>query len=259
MQTNELTIDHMRASGSGLLRTTRRTVLPLLLGLSLAGGALAGVVFEQSPVGGNDAFPSTSAAQSADDFLLSVKTDVSALTWWGSSSDSLANLPADIFRVRISKDDGSGHPAIVPWVEFTDAPTRSLASPLLTDVSGAEVFRYDLALPALTLEGGVRFYLSVVNEFDVGDPNAAWYWLLRDDNGANFFRAASTDAWTTDPTGDLSFAIDGKATPPGQSVPAPGTLALLLSGLGMMYVQSGRRRPACGTQATDNCRARTNE
>jgi hypothetical protein len=106
------------------------------------------------------------------------------------------------------------------------------------DVAGAKVYRFEIALPnPIALVGGTPYYLSVVNLFDIGDPNAAWYWLLSDDSGVNFFRVVSDDPWQPDMTGNFSFAI-ATAT----SVPLPGTLALLLPGL----IGLGLARGRCG-------------
>ncbi|WP_299162795.1 hypothetical protein [Accumulibacter sp.] len=153
-----------------------------------------------------------------------------------------ATLAPDAFRVRVSADDGTGHPEIGFLAEFTQAPTRTPT--MLADVAGAEVYRYEIGLPGfLSLAGGPTFYLSVVNEFDIGDPNANWYWLLSDATGANFYRAASGDPWNQDMSGNFAFAISANAAVP---VPLPGTLLLLFSGLaGLGLTEShGRARLA---------------
>lgn len=235
MKTYDAMIDFLRGSRSGLPRLIGGSAVALVLGFCLASGASAGVVFEQSPVGGNDAFPSIYAAQTADDFVLLANTPVSGLVWWGSYSKDPATLPADEFHVRVSADDGSGRPAIDPFTEFTQTPTRTPT--LLADISGAAVYRYEMVLPSpLILAGGSTFYLSVVNQFDIGDPNANWYWLLSDTVGANFFRAASGDPWDKDMTGNLSFTVSA-----GAPIPAslPGTLSLLLSGFAALSVGAG--------------------
>ncbi|KFB67361.1 hypothetical protein [Candidatus Accumulibacter vicinus] len=238
MSKRELEDDDLGGSPRGLPRSIGRAALPFFFGLSLISGAWAGVVFKQLPLGGNDAFPSISTAQTADDFVFSATTAISGLTWWGSYSDDPDKLSPDAFRVSIHADDGSGHPAIDPAVEFTLAPTRTPTR--LADVSGADVYRYDLALPShFVLAGRSTFYLSVVNEFDVKDPDATWYWLLSDAVGANFYRAAYVDPWGDDATGNFSFAINGKATTPGPILPLPGTLVLLLSGLAAMTLPRG--------------------
>lgn len=229
-------IDFLRGRSSALPRLIAGSAVTVVLGLGLANGASAGVVFQQSPVGGNDAFPSVSAAQTADDFVLSANTWVSGLVWWGSYSKAPATLPVDAFRVRISADDGTGRPAIAPLAEFTQTPTRTPSS--LADVTGADVYRYEMALPsALALAGGTPLYLSVVNQFDVGDPDANWYWLLSDAVGVNFYRAASGDPWVKDTSGNFSFAISADAPMP---VPLPGTLSLLLSALAALSLAGGR-------------------
>ena len=153
-----------------------RTLFPLALAASLVGAASAEVVFEQSPVDGNDAFASISAEQSADGFRLSATTAVTGLTWWGSYSQDPTTLPADAFSVRIFADDGSGAPEAAPTETISQQPIRSSTS--LSDQTGAPVYRFDLALTPLTLAGATNWYLSVVNQFDVGDPDAGWYWLL---------------------------------------------------------------------------------
>lgn len=229
--------DFMRDSSTGLLRRTGNLGLAAAVGLVLATGANASVVFEQSPVNGNDAFPSGSSGQSADDFVLAASTSISSLVWWGSYLKPPTNLSADEFRVSISSDDGSGHPAMAPTVEITQAPTRTLTS--LLDVADAEVYRYELALArSLILAGGTTFYLSVVNEFDLFDQNA-WYWLLSDAVGTNFYRAASLDPWENEDTGNLAFAMDGTTAMP---VPVPGTLLLLLSALAGLSLPGSRGR-----------------
>lgn len=242
-------IDYPDDGRSGVLRLIGDAAVMFFLGLFLARAASAGTVFAQPPAGGNDAFSSIFAAQSADDFVLSANTAVSGVVWWGAYSAAPATLPTDAFRVRISVDDGTGRPTIDFMAEFTQAPTRTPTS--LTDVSGADVYRYELGLPALLpLAGGKTFYLSVVNEFDIGDPNADWYWLLSDAAGANYYRAASGDPWEKDASGNFSFAINADS---GTPVPVPGTLPLLLSGLAGLRLGNWRRRgsnpsPRCATK-----------
>lgn len=162
---------------------------------------------------------------------------MSSLIWWGSYSDDPSNLPADAFHVRLFADNGFGRPATTPTDEITQAPMRTPTT--LVDITGAVVYRYEIALlNPLTLTGGTPFYLSVINLFDIGDPNASWYWLLSDDIGANFYRAASTDPWQQDTTGNFAFAIATTTT----SIPLPGTLVLLLPGLIGLGLAVRRRR-----------------
>lgn len=214
-----------------------RAALPLLLGFSLLSAA-ADELFTQSPQNGNDAFPSISTLQSADGFVLAASASVTSLTWWGSYSFDPASLAADDFSVHIRADDGSGRPEVSPRLPITQAPTREFAG--IFDVSGAKVYRYDIALATpILLTGATNWYLSVVNRFDLDDTNAVWYWLLSDAVGDSFYRAADVDSWTPETTGNLSFSISGDA---GTPIPLPGTLLLLvpaLAGMGAM------RSPAC--------------
>jgi len=79
----------------------------------------------------------------------------------------------------------------------------------------------------------------VVNQFDVGDPNAVWYWLLSDATGENFYRSVDGDPWLSDPTGNLTFQVIGN---PGTAIPLPCSLLLLLSGLAGLNVAGLRGR-----------------
>lgn len=219
--------DLLRGSRSGLPRLIGRSAVALALGFCLSSVASADMVFRQLPGDGNDAFSSISAAQTADDFLLAANAAVSGLVWWGSYSEDPGTLPPDEFFVRVSAGDGTGRPAVDPMAEFTQTLTPTLTS--LADSLGFAVYRYEMTLPkALPLPGGTAFFLSIVNQFDINDPRANWYWLLSDDVGANYFRAGSKDTWATDMTGNFSFAINAGAP---TSAPLPGTLSLLLSGL----------------------------
>lgn len=225
-----------------------RTVWPVLLGALVLGEASAAevFVFDQSPANGNDAFASISAEQSADGFTLSAATSVTGLTWWGSYSQDPTTLPADAFRVRIFADDGSGAPAANPRETIPTVQQLTRSPTALLDRTGAPVYRFDLVVGPVTLAGATNWYLSVVNEFDVADPDASWYWLLSDTTGQNFYRFVDGDAWSSDlnpPTGNLAFQVSGN---PVAAIPIPGSLILVLSGLAGLRLMASR---GCGKLA----------
>ena len=148
------------------------------------------------------------------------------IAWWGSYASDPAGLPADLFRVSIFQDDGAGNPAISPFATLTDTVIRTATG--LLDATGETVYRYDLSVTSsFALTGGTPYYLSVVNEFDVNDPNANWYWLLSDTSGSNYFRFAATDPWQSDITGNLAFNINVNGA---TAVPEPESLWLFLMG-----------------------------
>lgn len=223
VQLNEASLQARACAVRGMIA---RALMPVTIAASLVGAASAAVVFEQLPADGNDAFASISAEQSAAGFTLSTTTAVTTLTWWGSYSQDPATLLADAFSVRIFADDGSGAPEATPIETISQQPTRS--STALLDQTLAPVYRFDLALAPLTLVGGTDWYLSVVNQFDIGDPNAVWYWLLSDTTGENFYRFVDGDPWASDLAGNLAFQVSGNS---GTPIPLPGSLLLLLSGL----------------------------
>lgn len=228
-----------------------RTVLPVLLGALVMGEASAAVVFDQSPANGNDAFASISADQSADGFRLSAATSVTGLTWWGSYSQDPTTLPADAFSVRIFADDGSGAPAANPSETISALQQLTRSPTALFDQTGAPVYRFDLVVGPVTLAGATNWYLSVVNEFDVADPSASWYWLLSDTTGQNFYRFVDGDAWSSDlnpPTGNLAFQVNGNAV---TAIPLPGSLILVLSGLAGLNVVGSRGRGKLAASAVE--------
>ncbi len=228
-----------------------RTVLPVLIGVSLVGAASAAVVFEQSPADGNDAFASISAEQSADGFTLSTATSVTGLTWWGSYSRDPTTLPADTFSVRIFADNGTGEPAANPSDTIPTLQQLTRSPTALFDKTGAPVYRFDLVVAPVTLVGATNWYLSVVNEFDVTDPDASWYWLLSDTTGHNFYRFVDGDAWSSDlnaPTGNLAFQVSGN---PVTAIPIPGSLILVLSGLAGLNLVGLRGRGKLAASAVE--------
>lgn len=190
----------------------------LTAGIALASPGQAATVFEQPPANGNDAYPSISADQSADNFSLGSSLAINTITWWGSYSADPATLPTDQFQVRLFQDN-SGLPQINPYTTLTGTPVRT-ATP---------VYRYDLTLASpVGLNGGTTYYLSVVNTFDLNNASANWYWLLSDTTGSDYFRASEGYAWQSQSSGNLAFSLDG--TP----VPIPAAAWLLISGIGLV-------------------------
>jgi hypothetical protein len=244
--------ESLHARALGWRAAIARAVLPAVLGASLVGPASAAVVFDQPPADGNDAFPSITAAQSAGGFRLSTTTAVTGLWWWGSyledPADPATPLRKDEFSVQIFADDGSGAPAANPGETMSQQPTRFSTS--LLDQTGAPVYRFELVLAPVTLTGGKDWYLSVVNQFDILDASAGWYWLLSDTKRENFYRFVDGDPWLSQPTGNLAFRVIGN---PETAIPLPGTLLLLLCGLAGLRVarSAGHARGVGGLEVRD--------
>jgi hypothetical protein len=214
---------------NGRISDTLRSLLlgyALAAGIGLSGATEAALAFSQPPANGNDAFSSISAEQAADDFSLASNGMVNGLTWWGSYDSDPAGLPADLFQVSFFQDDGSGNPATSPFASLTDTAIRTATG--LLDATGETVYRYDLSVASpFVLTGGTPYYLSMVNGFDVNDPNANWYWLLSDTSGSNYYRFAANDPWQSDITGNLAFNVNVTGA---TTVPEPTNLWLFLMG-----------------------------
>lgn len=224
----------------------RRGLLSLAFGgmllAVLAGPAWAVQVFEQPPANGNDAFPSFLDDQSADDFLLSADAAVTHVRWWGSylinPGDPGDPGVDDLFHVRFFNDVG-GVPAADPFAEFAQpALSVNRTATALQDTVGSTVFQFDTLLTSpLALTGGTPFHLSIVNFFDA--TNAEWFWLLSDPAGSNAFRFGDGNAWASDPSGNLAFALFTEELP--VAVTEPSNFAIFAVGL-LLLVGTQRSR-----------------
>lgn len=167
--------------------------------------------------------------QIADDFTLSSDAAVGQATWYGNFFNS--GDPFDdgtfSFMLRFYADAG-GVPADTAFSE------REVSATLFdTGVtqSGDRIYRFSTTFPAVSLSGGVKYYLNV-EEVDANTPKPSFRW----NNGGNdidddvmFFNQGT--GWNTsgDPRGGCAFTLD---------VPAPSGVVLGFAGL----IAANRRR-----------------
>jgi|GEM_PF-2200339 len=192
--------------------------------LGVVGAANASVLIEQAPLADGEAIFSNidGGAQNADSFFFGGNVTVDNIKWWGS----YAVDDGDQFVVRIF-DDNSGSPGTLLLAYNPAIPVRATTS--LKDSGGADVYEYSFDGVPTDFQAGT-YYLSIMND----GPNYAtgWNWLTSSANpDENFYRGLDADSWTVDKSGNLSMQINGVRQ---QSVPEPGTIALMLLVGGML-------------------------
>jgi hypothetical protein len=179
----------------------------------------------------------TGPIQRADDFVLDGPAEITGVNWWGLYAFSNTPEGQDDFTFRIFADAG-GSPASLPLIQF------ALGNPGRADTGlasfGSEVYAYSALLPsAVTLQGGVMYWLSIVNN-TAADRDDNWYWQrVTRFEGSVQQRNTDSSPWVpaSDP-GILAFNFVGTV------VPEPSAGALLLSGAALAVVLARTRRMA---------------
>jgi PEP-CTERM motif len=180
-------------------------------------------------------FGTSAQVQAGDDFILSAGADdITDIHWWGFYSP-LPFPPNDAFTIRIFKIDiNSGVPDAIPLYDNTvgNAVTR-------TD-TGNQRFEYSVDLAPISLDPGIPYLLSIVNNStrSGGGGYGNWFWIASDTSSQTIHYARVSDggAWNPSPV-ELAFNLTG---PSSQSAPEPSTFLLL--GAGLAGVGLVRRR-----------------
>lgn len=192
----------------------------LLLGLNPF--ARSAVLVSQPYLASDDSFFSSVVGgfENAESFALPGAVNLTSIVWWGSDADT------DDFLVRIGESLGN-------WTDLSGAIAKTATTD--SDSDNRPIFRFKQTLgPGISLTAGIHF-LSISHEAE------DWYWTVGTLDGSfgqtgNFFGAGQD--WFGDDTTELSFQLIGE--PRSQTVPVPGTLALLMLGISALW--AGRRR-----------------
>lgn len=201
-------------------------------------------LYSQSPLENGDGILSEldQGAQVADNFQVSQNSDLTGIRWWGSYDTSPAGI-SENFVVNIFSDDAGAPGTALATFDFNSlAGTRT--DTLKTDLFGSSIYEYfiDISTAAKSLMATTTYYLSVVHDDQVGDPNSLlnWYWL-ESAAGDNWTRPIGSQTWTNNNNITVAFELAGNPTPKG-SVPAPATLLLMLAPLGLLAMRKRKNK-----------------
>lgn len=148
----------------------------------------------------------------ADDFMLSASaTTITDVHWTGSYSAPI-DMSLDNFTVGFYASD-SGAPIDLAFAEY------DLGSVTRTDL-GSGLFGYETFIPALSLDAGTQYFVSIANNFN---QSAHWFWTSNGvGNGDGFSKLYADSSWASRGT-DFDFQLTG--------VPVPAAVWLFGSGL----------------------------
>jgi hypothetical protein len=190
--------------------------------LSCATTTQASPIFSQMTNPPTAAFISApqGGALAADDFVLGTSDTIRSVSWQGANGVMGAPGP-DSFRINIYADPINGGSLLQSFTIGTANPTYAGG----TDPFGDVLYNYTANLSGgFFATAGTRYWISIVNDQIVADPNDVWSW-------AGSFAGAlygSTDngaTWLIE-SGQANFALDN-----APAVPEPGTLTLVAIGL----------------------------
>lgn len=195
--------------------------------LFFSGMVQSSIVYSQLPLDGADGASSFFEEHSADNFLLPVNKRITGVQWFGSFTDS--GVSNNIFDIRFFADDG-GLPGTLISESLSVSATRSMTG--LTDIVGAEVFRFSSSISSVLLLENTIYYLSIVHPEDAVDDE--FYWILNNNENNNFTRntnVAVDNSWKVGVSapGNLSFNI----------VPEPSAPLLLMMAFMLLGVYRG--------------------
>lgn len=190
------------------MKTTTRFLTGLLLSSFMAASALANVLVSNAPFAESNFGQQTDAnsASYSQMFVAPAGSILESIRWWGFHGLDSMGASFDNFVVTLDGVVQTGALSVVSSSAFFD--------------------EYTLDIADTALSGSV---LSIVNDsFDV-----EWYWQSAPAEGNPFAPDASA----------VAFSLIGHfdETPPGNGVPEPQTLLLVLGAIGMMALAKLRK------------------
>ena len=204
--------------------------------------AFADVLWSQAPLNPPDGFFSDGISTGgqfwgqsiADDFSLASQSNITKITFWGSSeaffNDDLSNFASWDIQILNSAFG----------TVFTTNVSKASLSPVLTgsvgDFTGSE-FKFTFNTNINLAAGSYFLNVGSVNSDPDGD---GWNWSAAATNNLIAGNIFDGGGWFTDNTFDIDVAFQIEGTT--QVVPEPATMAVL--GMGALALMRRRRKSA---------------
>ena len=209
------------AHSSYTLRPTRGLTILIVLSLSILVGIQVGsvngisadtILFDGSiapsdvdNIGFND--PDAGGQRLAEDFSFPGPVTVTSITFLGGYFP--ASTPeTDSFTLTIYNDN-MGRPdplSIVAQIDLENVVRTDTG----TDALGIDLFTYTANFAGVSLSGGTRYWLTIVND-TTSDLDDDWVWAAK--NSVGIFGRSFDGGLTWDtPPGSLSFVLKGTTT-----------------------------------------------
>lgn len=214
----------------------KTSALPLFLAFGFVSlAAQGGTIFDNGGPDPTEGWPYSDFAfpqQMADNFQLVTGSNVIRdIHWWGAYGSGTAGPAEDTFTIRIFQN-ASDRPSATVYetAVFSSGLSRELIEN--PDAPFYTYYEYAVAIAPITLNVDTTYWLSIVNDTEVGN----WVWALSAITGGNLaFRQADSESWNS-----LSWSQAFYLTDDVQ-VPEPATLALMC--LGIAGIGYRRRTP----------------
>lgn len=233
-------VDKTNRKGS-LIMSNKQYLTIAALALALqTGGALAATLW-------NNGLPATvgpggsnmSDTFQADDFTITVASDLTAVRFWDLESSASDYTGSIFYRIV---NNAAGSPGSTAFGSGTVTPTRTAAGTAL----GLNVVQNDFAISILNLLPGT-YWLELHNGPLGTTAFTDYYWSFADLNATNTPTNRGSElgldplatTWTTNDS-EHAFVIlgDPRIGPPG--IPEPATMAL--AGVAMLLLAMRRKR-----------------
>lgn len=210
----------MMAHSSHTLRLKQGLTMLIVLWLSSLAGAPVGgsvnatnadpILFDGSiapgdvnDLGAND--PDAGGQRLAEDFSFPDPVIVTSITFLGGYFPT-STPQTDSFTLTIYNDNmGLPDPlSIVTQIDLANVDRTDTG----TDVFGIDLYTYTASFAGVSLSGGTRYWLTIVNN-TTGDTDDNWVWAGKHEVG-NFARSFNGGVtWFDTPAGSFSFLLRG--------------------------------------------------
>jgi hypothetical protein len=153
----------------------------------------------------------------------------------------------DIFIIRlyenvpvVDEQNPVGYPEISPFYEWSGVSGNRVDTGINANESvGEDVFEYTANIPPIQLEGGVTYWIAIMNDTtnDLGDT---WYWATNynplEQTGNSTIRLLGLDIPILYGYSPLAFQLTGSPI-----IPEPASMVLLGLGMAGLFVRNRMR------------------